>query len=91
MFVNGRELTCPHCRGKSFTHHKAQLNTAGMTFLELDWLNKSADTFHCRTCGRIEWFVDAAWTDGPATEPRDCPRCGTFIEPPRTRCPNCGQ
>ena len=29
----------------------------GLTLLNLDFLNKSADAHICVTCGRIEWFV----------------------------------
>jgi len=36
---------------------RAQSNTAGMTFLKLDWPNRSAATATCTGCGRIEWFL----------------------------------
>ena len=39
---------------------EAQLNTAGMTFLKLDWLNKTATIFVCEDCGRLEWFLDVS-------------------------------
>jgi hypothetical protein len=32
-------------------------NTAGLTFLNLDWANRSAATLTCTACGRIEWFL----------------------------------
>ena len=54
--IAGRELACTHCGGNTFRHDRRQLNSAGMTFLELDWANKSADIFVCTTCGHIEWF-----------------------------------
>lgn len=91
MHVNGLKLICPHCKGESFEHQQILLNTAGMTFFNLDWLNKNADTFYCKTCRRMEWFVDAQVTDGPHIEGTDCPRCGTFIEPGVLLCPNCGK
>jgi hypothetical protein len=28
-----------------------------MTFLNLDWANRSAATLTCTACGRIEWFL----------------------------------
>ncbi len=34
-----------------------QLNTAGMTFLDLDWANRSATTLTCAECGRLQWFL----------------------------------
>jgi hypothetical protein len=35
----------------------AQLNTAGLSFFNLDWANRSAATLTCAMCGRIEWFL----------------------------------
>ena len=61
--VNGHLLKCPHCGGTQFTQERAQLNTTVMTFFKLDWLNKSADTFICSACGRIEWFMNARIED----------------------------
>lgn len=94
MFVNGHPLKCPHCGGVNFTHDRAQLNTAGMTFLKLDWLNKSADTFICNDCGRIEWFLNAKMQTKKVvrkTRGHDCPRCGFFVSPSVALCPNCGK
>lgn len=64
MLVNGYPLVCPHCQGRSFQHKRIMLNTKGMTFFELDWLNKDADTFACTGCGRIEWFTGATISEG---------------------------
>lgn len=50
-------VTCSHCGGTRFEQGSAQLNTAGLSFLDLDWLNKSATIFKCADCGHIEWFV----------------------------------
>ncbi|MBU2601368.1 MAG: hypothetical protein KKA32_04285 [Actinobacteria bacterium] len=57
--VEGRRVTCPHCEGVDFAEGSAQLNTAGMTFLDLDWANKSAHTLMCAQCSRTEWFGQA--------------------------------
>ncbi|ODA40818.1 hypothetical protein DSBG_2394 [Desulfosporosinus sp. BG] len=32
------------------------MNTATATFLNLDWLNKSATVLICTHCGYIQWF-----------------------------------
>lgn len=56
--IKDKPLTCAHCGGQLFDERQAQLNTAGMTFLKLDWLNKSATVFVCINCGRLEWFLD---------------------------------
>ncbi len=57
--VEGKQVTCPHCGGEEFAEGSAQLNTAGMTFIGLDWANKSAHTLMCAQCSRIEWFGQA--------------------------------
>jgi hypothetical protein len=55
--VAGRSVSCGHCQHDHFVEGRAQLNTAGMTFLNLDWANRSAATLTCTACGRIEWFL----------------------------------
>ena len=55
--VAGRAVSCGHCGHDQFVEGRAQLNTAGMTFLNLDWANRSAATLTCTACGRIEWFL----------------------------------
>ena len=53
----GKKISCPHCGGTVFTAGEAQLNTAIMTLIELDWLNKTAVVLSCTACGRIQWFA----------------------------------
>ena len=53
----GKTVRCSHCNAEQFEKASAQLNTAGMTFLNLDWANKSATTLVCTTCGQIQWFL----------------------------------
>lgn len=55
--VAGKGVVCTHCAGNRFIEGRAQLNTAGMTFLNLDWANRSAATLTCTACGHIEWFL----------------------------------
>ena len=50
-------VTCAHCKHDHFVEGRAQLNTAGMTFFNLDWANRSAATLTCPACGRMEWFL----------------------------------
>ena len=54
--AGGFEIVCPHCKNNEFKEGVAQLNTAGMSFINLDWLNKSATTLICSRCGLIQWF-----------------------------------
>jgi uncharacterized protein len=55
--VAGRAVSCVHCRHDRFVEGRAQLNTAGMTFFNLDWANRNAAILTCTACGRIEWFL----------------------------------
>lgn len=52
------EVTCSHCGGRDFDESEVLLNTTGMTFVGLDWANKKAVVYACRTCGHLEWFID---------------------------------
>jgi len=55
--VEGKKVVCPHCKNRVFDQGTAQLNTSGMTFVGLDWANRSAYTLLCKKCGHIEWFL----------------------------------
>ncbi|RYD19476.1 MAG: DNA-binding protein [Verrucomicrobiaceae bacterium] len=54
--IAGLPLVCPHCKNERFYERRWLLNTTGMTFMNLDWLNESAMNYLCANCGRIEWF-----------------------------------
>jgi len=54
--VMGFPVKCSHCGSNEFYEREAQLNTAGMTFLNLDWANDSARVLVCKSCGKLEWF-----------------------------------
>jgi uncharacterized protein len=55
--VEGKKVTCSHCGNFVFAEGSVQLHTAGMTFIGLEWAQKSAYTLLCSKCGRIEWFM----------------------------------
>ena len=55
--VAGKAVNCLHCAHDHFVEGRAQLNSAGLTFCNLDWANRSAATLTCTSCGRIEWFL----------------------------------
>jgi hypothetical protein len=57
--IHGVGLKCQHCGGDVFAHRTAQLNTPALTFLNLDWLNRSSDVYVCERCGFLHWFLDA--------------------------------
>ena len=54
---SGRRVVCSHCGSTTFEKSDAQLNTAGLTFLGLDWANRSATVYACANCGHLEWFL----------------------------------
>ena len=56
--ANGIPITCVHCKYDKFAHGYAQLNTAFMTFLNLDFANRSANILTCDRCGYVHWFTE---------------------------------
>jgi predicted nucleic-acid-binding Zn-ribbon protein len=55
--VRGKPLRCLVCTNDRFYKREAMLNTAGATFLNFDWANKSGTCFVCSECGYIHWFL----------------------------------
>ncbi|MGE5353590.1 MAG: hypothetical protein ACM3P0_16005 [Acidobacteriota bacterium] len=53
----GREVVCPHCGNNYFEIGSALLNTPGMTFLNLDWANRTASILVCTRCSQIQYFL----------------------------------
>lgn len=51
------ELKCQICGFDEFDERNEQLNTAAMSFWNLDWLNKFARCFVCLRCGYVHWFL----------------------------------
>jgi hypothetical protein len=60
-----QEIRCTQCDGERFSSGHALLNTAGLTFVGLDWLNRQAILLVCDRCSAIQWFA------GPVTELED--------------------
>lgn len=55
--AGGKIISCDHCEGQRFHEGQAQLNTAVLTFLDLDWANKTARTLFCKECSRVQWYA----------------------------------
>lgn len=55
--VAGQIVECLRCGGGGFAKETALLNSRGLTFMGLDWLNRGAWALICETCSRIEWFA----------------------------------
>jgi hypothetical protein len=53
----GLTLRCEICNNEQFWQRRAQLNTAVLSFFDLDWANPSADCYVCSRCGYIHWFL----------------------------------
>ena len=53
----GRLIVCSHCGGEEFEARSAQLNTAGATFVGIDWLNRSGAALAFTRCHLIQWFL----------------------------------
>lgn len=58
VWVRNQQVVCPFCRFDQFWERQIKLNTAGMSFLGLDWANKSATGLICAQCGHIEMFME---------------------------------
>jgi DNA-directed RNA polymerase subunit RPC12/RpoP len=54
--IEGYPLKCPICGFDRFWTRRTLMNTAGMTFLGVEWANKQADNYVCNRCGHILWF-----------------------------------
>ena len=55
--AGGTPILCPHCRNDRFGGRDILLNTRGLTFLKLDWLNRSATALVCAKCGHVQLFA----------------------------------
>jgi uncharacterized protein len=56
--AGGLAVSCTHCKNNQFYLHKVLLNTRGLTFFKLDWLNRGATVLVCANCGMIQWFSE---------------------------------
>jgi len=52
----GKKIICPHCHHDQFKSQASLLNTRGLTFFKLDWLDAGATALICSNCGMIQWF-----------------------------------
>jgi hypothetical protein len=62
LLANGTALACLVCGGVRFTRREVLLNTSGMSFMDLDWANRSGDGAVCRSCGFVHTFLDGNLT-----------------------------
>jgi hypothetical protein len=50
-------MSCHVCGGLLFARREVKMTTTSMTFLELDWLNKSGDGVVGLRCGFVHTFM----------------------------------
>ena len=55
--ILGKPLRCEICDHDLFYQREGKIQTTGMTFFELDWLNESANCVVCAQCGYVHWFL----------------------------------
>jgi rubrerythrin len=58
VYIQGKKLRCQICDHALFWSRKTLMNTPGMSFLNLDWANKSATNHICNQCGYVHWFFN---------------------------------
>ena len=68
-------LSCHVCRGLRFDRREIKMTTTGMTFFDLDWLNRSAEGVICVRCGYVHTFMGDAhqWVDPATVDPTHLP------------------
>ncbi len=68
-------LSCQVCGGTLFAQRPIKMTTTGMTFMDLDWLNKTADGVICLRCGYVHAFMADAhqWLSPDDVDPGDLP------------------
>ena len=83
--VAGIQVKCSHCGGVQFDDGLALLNTAGLSFLGLDWANRNANLLICTRCGHVDWFLKANPSDSGALHSRRTAPLRRYVEPRRFR------
>ena len=68
VLPGGQVLACLVCGGREFERREIKLNTSGMSFLGLDWANRSADGAICRRCGYVHSFASTLEWRAPQAE-----------------------
>jgi hypothetical protein len=54
----GLDIRCTQCGGTHFRRRKMLMNTRGLTYFNLDWLNKGAMALICKQCKMIQLFSE---------------------------------
>ena len=54
--VAGQQVLCMFCQHGEFRRQEVKLTTTGMSALNLDWANPSAEGLTCTRCGYVHLF-----------------------------------
>ena len=54
--VLDKPLRCQVCGNEGFYKREAQLHTAGMSFMNLEWASPTCTCLVCSMCGYVHWF-----------------------------------
>ena len=57
--THNKALRCHFCDHDRFFQREGKIQTTGLTFFDLDWLNRSATCVVCERCGYVHWFLPA--------------------------------
>lgn len=81
-----RFLACQVCGGLLFASREIKMTTTGMTFMNLDWLNASAEGAICVRCGFVHTFMgdQYQWVSPEDVEPQHLPIDPLADGPPAT-------
>lgn len=55
--ILGNGMQCEICKHERFYQREGKIQTTGLTFFDLDWLNASANCVVCARCGYVHWFL----------------------------------
>lgn len=55
--AGGAPIVCAQCRNDGFEAREILFNTRGLTFMNLDWLNRTVTALVCAKCGHIQLFA----------------------------------
>jgi predicted nucleic-acid-binding Zn-ribbon protein len=57
VIVLEKPLVCYVCGNDNFLQREIKMQTTGLTFFDLDFLNESSDGVVCNRCGYVHMFA----------------------------------
>ena len=56
--IDGKKLARIICKNDKLYHQNTLMNTPGLTFFGIEWLNAEAENYVCNNCGYVHWFLN---------------------------------